>query len=119
MPQAIRILLVEEEFLVSLDMQDILREAGMTEIDTCRTMAEAAAMHDRLHDYDLAIIEAQFGAPLAVDLADKLLSAGVAVVVTSADGNLGAQFPGASMLEKPFDAAALLAACRIAREGVS
>ena len=119
MLEGVRILLVEEEFLVALDMQDILREAGVAEVETCRTTVEAMRLSERLGEYHLAIIEAQLGSPTAVEFARRLRAAGVAVVVSSADRTLSHLFPHAGMLEKPFDAAALLLACRAARESVS
>lgn len=105
----LHILVVEEEYLIAADMEQTLRTAGAADV-TIVLDADAARTRD-FANVQLAVIEAKFGSPNAVALCEALRSAGVAVVVTSADHAVQALFTGAIPLQKPFDSAALLSAC--------
>ena len=109
----LNVLLVEEEYLVATDMEQTLRAAGATDVTIVRD-AHAARTLD-LSAFNLAVIEAKFGNATSVALCASLLAADVAVVVTSADHAVQALFTGAIPLQKPYDSAALLAACEAAR----
>lgn len=109
----LRALVIEEEYLVAADIEQTLRTSGVCDITVLRNIAEARAQS--LSNYDLAIMEAKFGSPEAIDFAAALRSAGVAVIVTSADRAVQSLFPGATPLDKPFDSASLLVACGAAR----
>ncbi len=106
-------LVVEEEYLVAADIAETLRAAGAAGI-TIEDDAAAARALD-FSAFGLAVIEAKFGSADAVALCAALRAAGVPVVVTSADAAVQAMFTGATPLAKPFDTAALLAACAAAR----
>ena len=114
-----RILVIEEEALLALDIEDILKEAGLGEIAYYRSVAEANPHFAELAVSELAIIEARLGANEVVEFAERLARAGVAVVVMSADYGSGQFFPHAAALGKPFDAAGLLTACRAAKARIS
>jgi DNA-binding response OmpR family regulator len=109
----LHILLVEEEYLIAADMEQTLRAAGAEDVTIVGDI-DTAATYD-FSDVQLAVIEAKFGSANAVALNDALRTAGVAVVVTSADHAVQALFTGATPLQKPFDSTALLAACEAAR----
>ena len=109
----LHVLVVEEEYLIAADMEQTLRAAGVAEV-TIVGDADATRAFD-LSSFDVAVIEAKFGSESAVALCAALRAAGVAVVVTSADHAVQALFTGATPLQKPFDTAALLAACDAAR----
>ncbi len=109
----LRVLVVEEEYLVAADMEETLRAAGVAEV-TIAGDADAARGFG-FSSFDMAVIEAKFGSESAVALCAALRAAGVAVVVTSADHAVQALFTGAIPLQKPFDSTALLSACDAAR----
>lgn len=109
----LHILVVEEEYLIAADMEQTLRAAGAADVAIVGDIAAAAGLD--FSAFQLAVIEAKFGSAEAVALNDELRAAGVAVVVTSADHAVQALFTGATPLQKPFDSAALLAACDAAR----
>ena len=68
---------------------------------------------------DLAIVEARLGASDVVAFTETLARAGIPTVVMSADRRSMELFSHAAALEKPFDAAGLLAACDAARARLS
>lgn len=107
-------LIVEEEYLVAADIEQTLRSTGVADV-TIEVDARAARALD-LSGFAIAVIEAKFGSAAAVALCAALRAARVPVVVTSADQAVQALFTGATPLPKPFDTAALLAACETARQ---
>ena len=109
-----RILIVEREFLIALDIQRVLDDAGARQTIVARNISEANALSAYWSEFDLAIIEGLFGSPDAVELAGRLRAAGLQLVVTTADPSIGHLFGGARLVEKPFGENALLDACRAA-----
>ncbi len=114
-----RILIIEEEALLALDIEDIVTTARLGEITHLRNVGQALPRFEELAACSLAIVEARLGAPEVVAFTERLAKAGVAVVVMSADHASTEAFPHAVGLGKPFDAAGLLAACRAALSRVS
>lgn len=112
-------LIIEDEFLVALEIQQVLQSAGIGEFLSYRGVAEAEQHFERLTGCDIAVIEARLGAAAVVAFVTRLAKAGVPVVVTSADRAVAALFPLAACLDKPFSAADLLAACATARAMLS
>lgn len=111
----LRALIVEGEYLIAAEIEQTLRDAGAEEVTIVRNAAEALALAPSGGPFDVAILEASFGSPEAIALSAALRDAGVAVVVTSADNAVQSLFAGSVPLGKPFDADALLLACRAAR----
>jgi len=107
-----RILVIEEEPLLALDIEDILTEARFGEVTHYRNVTHAQPHFDELSGFSLAIVEARFGAPEVIGFTERLAKAGVGVVVMSADHTSAQAFPHAAVVGKPFDAASLVAACR-------
>ena len=112
-------LIIEEEVLLALDIEDILARHGLADIRYYRSVAEATPHFAELSTFGLAVIEAKLGAADVVAFSERLAKAGVALVVMSADQTAADFFPHAVPLDKPFDAAGLLAACDAARARAS
>jgi len=119
MPDTGRVLIIEEEALLALEIEDVLAERGLGEFRHYRRVAEAERHFEELSAFRLAIIEARLGAAEVVAFTERLTKAGVAIVVMSADRAAVEFFPHAAALAKPFDSAGLLAACDAAMAGVS
>lgn len=107
-------LVVEGEYLVAADIEQTLRAAGAADV-TIEDNVEQARELD-FSTFGIAVIDAKFGSADAVALCVELCAARVPVVVTSADHAVHSLFEGAVALPKPFDTAALLAACEAARQ---
>ena len=119
MPNTDRVLVIEEQTLLALEIEDVLRENGFAEVRHHRNVAEATPHFTELATFRLAIVEARLGAAEVVAFTERLVQAGVVVVVMSADRASAESFPRAEPLAKPFDAAGLLAACDAAMARVS
>lgn len=109
-----RVLIIEEEFLIALDMQRVVESAGAGESVLARSFAEAAALGDGIEGFDLVIMHPPSpeddGHPAVLDRID---SAGAAVVVCSAFQGLvsGTRLEHRVFLGKPFADEDLVAAC--------
>ena len=112
-----RILIVEAEFLIALDIQRILEAAEAGQSVFARSAEEANALRARWHEFELAIIDISQHDEAALRLAEAVREAGIALVISSSDVRYrrGAPtLPGAPVVLKPFTEADLVAACRAA-----
>jgi DNA-binding response OmpR family regulator len=107
-----RVLVVEDELLVALDIESIVTEAGMVVIGPASTAAEALRLIDTT-TFDAALIDANLnGEPIdevAAALGERTIP--FAYVTGYGRESLPAAHP-APIVTKPFDAAQLLAAVR-------
>ena len=109
-----RLLIVEEEFLIALDIQRVLEDANAQKAVFARNFSEVASMGDQLGQFDLAIVNPPKREPLDLAVAQRIVASGVAVVVCSAFGKdlEGTPLATAEFVGKPFSDDTLLAACR-------
>ena len=104
-----RILVVEDQAVVALDLQRTLREAGYRVVGPATSLPAVEALLAR-GKVDAALVDADAGR-LAFVLADRLADAGVPVLFLTARSNpLPARHAGAPILEKPFSRPRLLEA---------
>ncbi|MEO8756718.1 MAG: hypothetical protein ABI398_03040 [Devosia sp.] len=106
-------MIVEEEFLIALDIQRVLESVKPRRIVFARNFEEVAQLGDRVEAFDLAVITAPRNGTTDYDVARRLVAAGVALVVCSAMPKPLVDDPieGAEIVGKPFADADLLAAC--------
>jgi two-component system, response regulator PdtaR len=112
MTSRLRLLIVEDAFLIALEIQQILEAANAAQTILVRDFTEASALADRFGEFDLAIVNPP--AEDDLEIVGKLAAAGPAIVVsTAAPMDLsGTPLAGAPLVIKPFSDADLLAACR-------
>ncbi|HWU17435.1 MAG TPA: hypothetical protein VN155_07105 [Devosia sp.] len=107
------ILIVEEEFLIALDIQRVLEDHDAGQCVFARSAAEALALSERWHTYSLAIVELRPDHADSIALLRGLSQAGTNLIVTTSDPGLrsGSDVaPGAPTLIKPFPEEELLSA---------
>jgi CheY-like chemotaxis protein len=107
-----RLLIVEDMFLIALDIQRILENAEAAQAVFARNFEEAAALADRFAEFDLAIVNPPGPGDHAI--VARLAAAGPAIVIcTGAPAHLvGTPLFGFPVVTKPFSDDDLLAACR-------
>lgn len=112
-----RCLVLDDEFLIALDIQQVLEAAGATAV--CASgAAEALMLLDAEASFDLAILDVRLSAPNDATDDAKSVAAVLAerntpfIFVTGmcADEVRAAHFPQAPVIEKPYDPARLMAA---------
>jgi hypothetical protein len=111
-----RLLIIEEVFLIALDIQRVLEAANAQQAVFARNFIEAEALADQFGDFDLAIVNPPSPHSQEMAIAERLIAAGVAIVVcTAARPNLaGTALAGAETVIKPFSDDGLIEACRTA-----
>lgn len=105
-----RILVVDDELLISLDIEATLEEHGH-DVSIAATSAEAEAVLEA-HRMDLVILDHHLKGGTSDAVAERLKQMGVPFVVCSGStelDELGGVFAGARFLPKPYTTEALLA----------
>jgi CheY-like chemotaxis protein len=76
------VLLLEDEYLIALDAEDILTSLGVKEIKIVNTLAGAAAAAQN-GDVDLAILDLNINGELSLDVAQLFRQRGTPIVFAS------------------------------------
>lgn len=108
---ATRILVVEDEFLIALDISGVLEQAGLTVIGPAGNVADAleALSREPVHG---ALLDAHLAGEPASRIADALIARGIPFAFVSGYGreHLPAAHRNAPLVKKPFTGKDLLAA---------
>jgi CheY-like chemotaxis protein len=105
----LRILVVEDEFLVAVALEDDLREAGAGIVGPFSDLPAALAGAER-QAFDLAVLDIYLGGTMVYPLADALLKRQVAFLFLSGfiAGDLPLRFATQCRVSKPYDPARLI-----------
>src|SRR5262245_52360177 len=114
MLQSIRALVIEREYLIAVEIQQMFEDLGISEVELFASIEEAQANWERISSASVAVVEGHLGAQAVIDFTARLAEAGVAIVIASADRSLAVLFPHAQFIEKPFDDSSVRAAFRAA-----
>jgi DNA-binding response OmpR family regulator len=109
MAEGRRVLVLEDEALIALDLESTLLEAGWLVMGPAGSLARARELLAAGHP-DLACLDLNIGLETSHDLARELLARGVPVVfISGRDARaLPDDLRGVPVLGKPIDEAALL-----------
>jgi len=106
-------LVLDDEFLIALDVQQILENAGAASVVSVSTATDALAAIRRGPRFDLAVLDvklsgtAESGLTVAAALAEQNTPF-MFLTGMCGEAEHTKQFPGAPVLEKPYQAQALL-----------
>lgn len=101
--EGLRVLVVEDEVLVSLELQDLLRDLGCGIAGSAGRLAEARALAEEA-DCDLAVLDINLCGERADEVADLLAARGVPFIFATGYGQEGVaeRHRDAPLVEKPF-----------------
>lgn len=107
-----KILLVEDEALIAMDIADTLSEAGHEVVGPAATVSQARRLIAENVDLQFALLDVNLRGEPAYPVADMLNERGVAFVFTSGYGRTGldAKYALHAILPKPISKSALLRA---------
>ena len=110
-----RCFVLDDEFLIALDIQQILERVGAAHVASVASAAEAIALLGREPKFDVAVLDVKLGDPQrnSLDVAALLQTQGTPFVFLTGvrvDDVHAKIFPNAPVIEKPYDAAGLLRA---------
>ncbi|MGA9283060.1 MAG: response regulator [Pseudolabrys sp.] len=119
-----RYLVLDDEFLIVLDIQQILELAGAMYVASVATASEAIALVRREPKFDLAVLDVKLSGPEenSLGVAALLAEKGTPFVFLTGmrvDNVHAMEFPQAPVIEKPYDASALLEAVRRALTSIA
>ena len=108
--QGARVLVVEDEAILSLSLEDMLLDLGCVVAGTAGGLDDALTMA-RTSEFDVALLDINLGNKRVDPVAEVIKARGVPVVFVSGYGR-----PGVSglVLEKPYDSADLERALNLA-----
>jgi DNA-binding response OmpR family regulator len=116
-----RVLLVEDDILLLMELEAILREAGAEIAGCCRTVREALAVAER-NGLAVAILDVRVGRETIAPVARQLADHGTPFIFYTGqvenDPDL-AEWTGRRILSKPARASAIVAAVAEALHGAS
>lgn len=106
------ILVMEDEFLIAMDVEELCRESGAREVLLVRHLDEVETHVDAAR-FDAAILDVMLAGRSTIEFARTLAMRGIPFVF--ATGYSGADgffegLPGVEVIEKPYAGDALLAA---------
>lgn len=112
-----RCLVLDDEYLISLDIQEILEAAGAASVVTLSSAAEALSLLTSDSHFDLAVLDIRLGggAEGSMTVAMRLAEQGTPFVFLTgmrADEVETGPFPDAPVVEKPYQAPILIEALR-------
>lgn len=104
----LRILVVEDEAMISMMIEDMLTDCGVTVVGPAGSVAQALAVLDR-DEVDGALLDVNLGGETSFPVADALTAKGVRIVFTTGYGHSGVagKYPSSLTLQKPFVSADL------------
>ncbi len=104
-----RVLVVEDEYLLALDAEQMLVDAGAQVVGPAPSCSQALALVNEAA-IDAAVVDVNLGGEMAFPVIDALLARGVPVVLTTGyDASLlAARYPDVPRCEKPVEAPRLL-----------
>jgi CheY-like chemotaxis protein len=100
---SLRILVVEDEPLLLLDLQEMLIGLGIGLVKACLTL-EAATRSVEIQTFDIALLDVVVGRDTAIGLASDLHRRGTSVgFISGTDGNfIPEELATRPMLQKPY-----------------
>jgi CheY-like chemotaxis protein len=113
----LRILLVEDQFVIALDAEQLLKEAGATDIDIAATPAEAERIIASVLP-DVALLDVNLGRMTSLPVAEKLTTLGVPFIFATGYGDsqmIGEAFRDVPVVRKPYTKQSLVAGLEDAR----
>lgn len=105
----LRLLLVEDEFVLALGITDVLADVGVDVLGPVGAVADALTLVEQVPEIDAAVLDVNLAGETIYPVADALLARGVPFVFASANerAQLPARFAGVPLCRKPFDAATI------------
>lgn len=115
-----RFLVLDDEFLIALDIQQVLESAGATAVACTGNATDALRAITSAQPFDLAVLDLRLeGKTSSLDVADALVAAAIPFVFLT--GMLGdrelSKYPNAPVVEKPYHARLLIDAIVRALDG--
>lgn len=110
-------LIIEDEFLIAVSIEDILRDCGFTTFDRAASAEDAVAAAERTCP-DLITADVQLRPGCGITAVQSICSERPipVIFVTGTPGEVSIRMPGHTLVEKPFRADRLMEAVKLILE---
>jgi DNA-binding response OmpR family regulator len=100
-----RILILEDEFLIALDVEELCRDSGAAEVVIMRSLDELGPDPLKDRKFDAAVIDLKLGSTSTIEFAQSLFRNGIPFLFATGYSNpeeIGSEFPGVTVIGKPY-----------------
>lgn len=100
--KGLRVLILEDEFLIAMDVEQLCRDSGAEDVFIVRSLQEFAT---DMPDFDVAIVDLMLSGVSTLDFARQIYDRGVPFVFASGYTDLQEiteKFPNISVIGKPY-----------------
>jgi CheY-like chemotaxis protein len=118
--RGLRVLIIEDELLIAMELQNLLRELGADVLDLAPTVPRALGALEQQRP-DVAVLDVNLHGERVTPVAEVLQEQGVPFVLVTGYGSerlSEGALQGVPCLRKPIDACQLAAAISVALNGV-
>ncbi len=116
---AIRLLIVEDDPLIALDIESTLEDAGAVIGGSARTVAQALALINDT-SIEAAVLDYRLETETSEPVADRLIALGVPFLFHTSSGSTpSANYPGITIVDKPSRPTQLVEAIKALTSGVA
>ncbi|TZF89867.1 response regulator [Lysobacter lacus] len=117
--EGLKVLLVEDEYVLALGLTDALADLGAVVIGPVATVEDALALVERMPEIDAAVLDVNLGREVVYPVADSLAARGIPFLFATANerADLPERFAHVPVCAKPFHVEAFrdaVAALRVA-----
>ncbi len=98
---ALKILVLEDEFLIAMDVEQLCLDHGAAAVSVARSLED---VEDGL-DFDAAVVDLFLGGVSTLDFAEQLQADGKPFVFASGyteNAEVASRFPGVALVAKPY-----------------
>jgi DNA-binding response OmpR family regulator len=109
--RGLRILILEDEFLIAMDVEQLCREEGADDVVIMRSLAETGGALAVAQRFDVAILDLMLDGASTLDFARDLQERDLPFVFASGYTDLDdifSAFPGIAVVGKPYAGADLM-----------
>lgn len=108
-----RILVLEDEYLIAMDVEQLCRDHGASDVMILRSLDELAAQSSVAEDVHAAVLDVMLAGSSTMEFAQRLHGKGVPFVFAtgySDNQSIFEPFPGVNVVAKPYGGAVLIEA---------
>lgn len=101
----LKILILEDEFLIAMEVEQSCRDYGAADVRICRAIDEIGSAADGSFDFDAAVVDMRLGEATSLDFARALFDAGRPFVFATGYSDakeMADSFPGVPVVTKPY-----------------
>jgi CheY-like chemotaxis protein len=101
----LNILILEDEFLIAMDVEQLCRDHGAGDVTISRSLEELGPLPHDTVTFDAAVVDMRLNGVSTVEFAQTLFRRGIPFVFATGYSDLGelaASFPGVTVVGKPY-----------------